>query len=27
ETTGHIVNQLKEDKVLLKNGKSWMIRK
>lgn len=27
ETTGHIVSELKQDKVLLKNGKDWLVRK
>lgn len=27
ETTGHIVSELKQDKMLLKNGKDWLVRK
>ncbi|MCJ1655423.1 Crp/Fnr family transcriptional regulator [Staphylococcus sp. NRL 16/872] len=27
ETTGHIISELKEEKMLLKNGKDWLVRK
>ena len=27
ETTGHIINELREDKVLFKSNKNWLISK